>query len=184
MICAGRLDMRVVLIKAEVDEAGLGFVIPFALAVPEFACARLERHAVECHAKPAAASVARSGVGLRFERDPEIVALRGDAVGIAGIWKIARLVIGQTIRAEHAMATFDANDDFVLCGRRGCIGGSVSVQRSVKQRRSFVVAGMRVANSQARGETSHREKGQFHFHIANIQRRTLIQREGIMGVVS
>ena len=85
MIRAGRLDVSVVLVKAEVDETRSGFVIPFVLAVPEFACARLERHAVERYTEPAAASKCRPGgtPAIFSER----VAVEGPRSGLSG-WNV------------------------------------------------------------------------------------------------
>ena len=103
MIRAGGLNVGIVRVEAEVDETGFSLVIPFALTVPEFARARLERHTVERNAEPTTACIAGRSVGLRLERDAEIVALRGDTVGIAGIGKPARLVIGQAIRLKNAV---------------------------------------------------------------------------------
>ena len=48
--------MRVARVEAKVDEAAQRLVVPAPLALPEFGSARLERHTVERHAEPAAAS--------------------------------------------------------------------------------------------------------------------------------
>src|SRR5882672_10508669 len=108
MIGTGRLHMGVVLVEAEIDEARLGFVIPFALAVPEFARAWLERHTIQRDAEPRAATLAWRGIGLRLERDAKRVALRGDGVGVAAIRELSRRVIGQAVRAKDAIAVLDA----------------------------------------------------------------------------
>ena len=76
MIRTSRLNVRVALIQAKINEPGLGFVVPFVLTVPEFSRARLERNTVECHAKPCALSGPGYRICLWLERDAERVTLR------------------------------------------------------------------------------------------------------------
>jgi hypothetical protein len=104
VIRAGRLHVRVVLVEAEVDEAGLRLVIPLAVALPELRGARLERHAIDRHAEERAIGRRRPRGDAWRERAAEDIVLRADRVRVAAARKIAGLVIGDAVRADGAEA--------------------------------------------------------------------------------
>src|SRR5437660_1288778 len=59
MVSARGLNVRIILVEAQIDEAGFGFVIPFTVAVPELRRARLKGNPIQCHPKPCAPSRSR-----------------------------------------------------------------------------------------------------------------------------
>src|SRR5690349_12072706 len=113
MISAGRLDMSVVGVQAEVDEPGLRFIIPLTQAIPKFSSARFERDSVQRDAEPGTVG----GTGLRgrlgAERETEFVSLRGKRVGVPTIGELAWLVIGPAIGYDQAFATGHRDGDVI-----------------------------------------------------------------------
>src|SRR5262249_8421335 len=137
MISPGGLDVGVVLIEAEVNESALRFVIPFALAVPEFSGAGLEGNAVERDAKPCAVVAGRLFGDFRIRRNVEVITLRGDRVWIAAARKFSRVVVGQAIGGDDSLSTGDFDGDAICANARVDAVGCTLIRRLRKRGRDF-----------------------------------------------
>ena len=133
MIGTGGLDVGVVLIEAEIEEAGRSFIAPAGarVVVPCLAGARLERDAVQRDSPPPAAAKRRSDCDVWLERNAKRVALRCGGVRVAASRKCTGRVVGPAVGFDEAVIAFDGDAHLVLhrSVRRRCSAGSAPSRR-------------------------------------------------------
>jgi len=102
VIRAGGLDMGVIFVEAEIDEAGFGFVVPSRarIVIPEFSGAGVEGDAIQSDAEKGMSDWCGIRSDFRVGGQMKGVVLGRDGVWISGSWKVAGLMIGPTVGAN------------------------------------------------------------------------------------
>ena len=108
-----RLDVGIVFVEPEVEEAGGSLITPAgaAVIVPRLGCAGFERHTVDRHAPPPTAAAFGSGGSLGLQWHAERVALGCRGVGIATTRKGTGLVVRPAVRLDDAELPFGGDAD-------------------------------------------------------------------------
>src|SRR5207247_2143041 len=111
MISAIGLDMRIVLIQAEIDFSRERFVLPTGsrIVVRPFGRARIERNAIYCDAKWIHDERRHPPGSLGMQRYAERVRLRADRVRITPIRKVSVPVAGNAVGSDVTIITTHAD---------------------------------------------------------------------------